>query len=514
MSIFKPKTKLVDYETEDSIPSFYVDANGYILFDDDDLGGAAVFEIIPGAMTESMTHCDPVTMKSTSDDHYKSQTGSYFGDSRLTAIPAWIEFLNNLQPKDDDDDLIHIQILAKHCIMSEWDESASTRGGYASEKVRKSIEQMDRVMFGRRPTLKDALMRARLIDYAEEIDAASTHDLSTRKSSFDVRQIPAYKIKYFLVVSYTPSSEGWWMDGRDSDYYVSDNASSVMSLFDDDRAAENITNFIMKHRRNKDKGQENTADDFFYVRADETAQVLYSRVKRIEKCVDDWNRTHLIQPMPFTLRRLDMRESAALIAMFPNIVTPYWDRIWELKDDINQVLYGLEADIAVARRDTDFIGRHAQQIISSNRVDMSRSEDELEAYISRYRNSDAVEENQLEKLRWERDMGLSDASAGHNYDDTIFTEVDPSFTMPGERTEKQLQEDFLDRYRTRTLPYDYIEYAHQVQDTVQYNREHPYQMPGSNNGNASQQDNQNRNGNAIGSGNAGQKRGDGKRRRR
>lgn len=468
MSIFKPKTKEVDYETEDSIPSFHVDANGFILFDNDDLGGAAVLEITPHATTEGMTHCDPVTMQKATSEHYESTTGSYFGDARIDVMPAWVHFINSLQPQEEDDDLIHIQILCKQCLMEEWEPDASTRGGYASARVRKSIREIDRGMIGQNPSVKTSLKRARLNDYASLIDKASQRMVSGRKTGFDVRQVPAYKVRYFLIVSYTPSSEGWWMDGRDSDYYVSDNASSVRSLFDEDRAADRIADFISKHRKDKNAGEYNTADDYFYVRSDETAQVLYSRVKRLEKCVADWNKDHLLQQMPFEMRRLDMRESAALVAMFPNIVSPYWDRIWELKDDMNQVLYGLESDIAVARRDTGFIGRHAQQIIETNRVDMSRSKEELEAYIAQYRDSTAVEARQAEKNRWEVEMGIASAPSERESGDTLFTEIDPSFVADsGERTERQLQEDFLDRYRSRTLPYDYVEYARSVKNSRQ-----------------------------------------------
>ena len=51
----------------------------------------------------------------------------------------------------------------------------------------------------------------------------------------------------YLVVSYTPSSEGWWFDGRDSDYYITDNDSAT-NLFQEDKWADRLASMFMKRK--------------------------------------------------------------------------------------------------------------------------------------------------------------------------------------------------------------------------------------------------------------------------
>ena len=39
MSFFKPKEKELDFETQEDLPKFHFDVNGFLMFDDPSLGG-------------------------------------------------------------------------------------------------------------------------------------------------------------------------------------------------------------------------------------------------------------------------------------------------------------------------------------------------------------------------------------------------------------------------------------------------------------------------------------------
>lgn len=456
MTLFSPKSKAVEYETENSIPSFHVDANGFILFDQEDLGGAAILEVTPKVMTEGITHLDSLTgEKYSASSKDKNQSGMEFGDARDLIYAPWVYFLNNLLPQHPDEEPIHIQILAKYCLMSDWDEQVRTSLDYQRILVDKEIEANRRKFRGCKPTRKQALVEARRLDYRNELTSIAG------KPHVGIG-IAAHTIKYYLVVSYTPSAEGWWMDGRDSDYYRTDSNLSVFSLFDEDKAVDRIVDFLMKHRRSNARDGDNTADDYFRVHTDAVSQVLHSRVLRVEKIVEKWNNTHILQKMPFTLRRLHMRESAALIAMFPRIVSSYWDKIWDLKENMNEILYGLEADIAIAKGDTEFMHRYRDSIINTNQADTTLTSEALEAFIDRYRTSTAVEENQQERRQWEIEMGYREAASNETVVGS-FTGMDSGNLRGAEAN----MEDFLAQYRNRALPYDYLEYRNRMREVQQ-----------------------------------------------
>ena len=118
---------------------------------------------------------------------------------------------------------------------------------------------------------------------------------------FEIRKLPSYLKSFYIVVSYTPSSEGWWMDGRDSDYYISDTVSPS-ALFIDGGVAEKISSFIANRKKNDDVEE---GGDFFHLEADRIAQVLATRVNKIIRFTREWPISHKGLSLPFTIRRLD-----------------------------------------------------------------------------------------------------------------------------------------------------------------------------------------------------------------
>lgn len=470
MALFKARKKDIDsYETEMSLPTFRIDPNGFIMFDDATLGGACVLEVIPHVHTESITLEDPMFHNESTDfkqnPTYEPSTNALFGNARHSVFPAWVNFLNSLQAQDDSDEPTHIQILAKKCHSDEW----YTRIDYACYKAHSELDSVAR-KFETGKTVSAALKGKRAADYLALLDAIQEKTDNLAPYERDVRNLAGYKTKFFLIISYTPSSEGWWMDGRDSDYYISDHASPFLTFASSqDKIVDKITGIadkISARIAEKNGIQENIGgqeDDFFWIESDRTAQIIATRLHKIMNSIKKWEKDHPGQDMPFHLEKLDGRETAALIRFFPNIMTPYWDKIWTLQSDQNDMLYNFDVITAIELDDYSKLGDQQAlfEDIKSGKVDMKHGKDEQEAFLARFKNKDFSEigdiHTEYKDQFWspeaeeEEERRREELAQARSQQDSIWSTFSDDIALEDEyKDQDQKREEFLARYKTRS----------------------------------------------------------------
>lgn len=483
MGLFKVKKEDINsYETESSLPPFYIDANGFVMFDDKSLGGVSIMEVVPEVFTEAITHEDTIYHDdSTSfaiNGSYEPSAGWIFEDARKTTYPGWISFLNSLLPQYDDDEPIHVQILCKKCVSKEW----ATQTEYAYQKARQNLH--DEIRGYKYPqSKKDALIGRRAIDYARMLGKYQEQVNRIPRLEFDVRKIPSYIVKYYLVVSYTPSSEGWWMDGRDTDYYRVDNSMSSIVLSDNDTKSQNlvdkVADAIYRHivRKSK-KDNHNDQEDLFYIEDDRTAQVLETRIRRILDSAIAWNRQHPDSRIPFSIRMMDSREVGALIRFFPDILTPYWDKIWTLKTDQNDVIYNMDVRHSISMDDVEYVQQTQNMFddIINDNVSISASDEDKQAFLSRYKmrsresqeSGDSISKGKMDidgesksisdDLDWSPEVEEAKLNDMRRVEEKrreqqgFWSDFDAELTMDDNiKTDDEKKKEFLSRYKNRAI---------------------------------------------------------------
>lgn len=464
MALFKAKRKDVEsYETEMSLPPFYIDSNGFIMFEDQSLGGACVMEVVPHVSTEGITHEDPVFHnESTDDDAYEPSVNALFGDARGWVYAPWVSFLNSLQAQDEADEPTHVQLLMKKCHSDEW----YTRIDYASYMAHKELDPVAKT-YKTAKSVRGALKGRRALDYLNLLDGIKKKTDELPQTQRDIRHIAGYKMKFFLVVSYTPSSEGWWLDGRDSDYYISDHASPFLTFASSqDNLVERITDMMASRIAKKNGSREivgGAADDFFWIESDRTAQIIATRMHKIMTAIKKWEKTHPM-PMPFHLEKMDGREAAALIRFFPNILTPYWDKIWTLNSDQNDMLYNFDVRKALELNDAAALGDQTAlfEDIKADAVDMRHGKDEQDAFLAQFRDKDFKElrtsrseyddmfwtpELEEERKAYQEEMERRRAES----EDDIWQDFAGMFALDEElKTRDQQREEFLRKYKRQS----------------------------------------------------------------
>lgn len=467
MALFKARKKEIEsYETEMALPAFRIDPNGFIMFEDASLGGACVLEVIPHVRTEAITLEDPMFHNESTDftqnPTYEPSTNALFGNARHSVFPAWVNFLNSLQAQDDSDEPTHIQILAKKCHSDEW----YTRIDYAAYQAHKELDPIART-FKTGKTVHNALRGKRAADYLALLDAIKekTDNLATYER--DVRNMAGYKTKFFLVISYTPSSEGWWMDGRDSDYYISDHASPFLTFASSqDKAVDKITDIIASRAAKKGNVRENVGgqeDDFFWIESDRTAQIIATRLHKVMNSIKKWEHDHKGQDMPFHLEKMDGRETAALIRFFPNIMTHYWDKIWSLQSDQNDMLYNFDAQIAIELDDYSLLGDQSAlfEDIKAGKVDMKHAKEEQEDFLARFKNKDFSDigdiHSEYQDQFWspeaeeERARQEAELAEARKQQDSVWSNFSDDIALADEyKDQNQKRDEFLARYKTRS----------------------------------------------------------------
>lgn len=486
MGLFK--RKVIEYDTEASLPAFEVDANGFIIFKNKNLGGCGIFEVTPCVTTESMTHTDSGTHEDVLSQEYLDAIMEFnneyapniqYDDARKTVYPAWIAFLNSLHPEGSEDDPIHAQILVKKVIEDEWTtrsdyERNETEKAFADTLYRRSQAAAPR-RSGRRKQSSidsprnDACIKARWRDYDSLLQG-----LAEVETAYEAPR--AYKAKMYLVISYTPSSEGWWFDGRDSDYYVTDNDSAT-NLFEEDKWGDKLASIFMKRKGISETAGYSgsgamSADDVFWVHSDMTAQIIETRMEQIEDGIAAYRMAHRGVDYPFMLRRLEGLESAGLICMFPNIMTHYWDEMWDINTNVNDVLYRLQYNSAIRSGNADIIsGGQGTSGFTWRNVRMD--DDEAEAFLKKFAEDirekggpkDARQEHiddvnvvsqkeidmALGRVAPDQDTGQSNMSLGQSMDDIWGDFGDGQLPDYGtEKTQEQKDEEFLSRFRNRS----------------------------------------------------------------
>lgn len=463
MGLFKARTKEVEeFETDMSLPAFTIDSNGFIMFEDQTLGGAAVFEVVPHIHTEAITHEDPVFHNESTmfydNPAYESSNNALYGNSRHVTYPGWVNFLNCLQAQDEADEPTHIQILAKKCRTEEWYNKIDYAVYQAHKELDPLIYKRDH---GRDP--RKAMLGARADDYIMLLEHTQEVTNNIPQFASDIRKFASYKVKFYLVISYTPSSEGWWLDGRDSDYYVTDSSTSnILFSNNEDKLVDKVTNMLAAHMKSKNGNNDNVGgaeDDFFWIKADRTAQIIATRIRKMMNNIKKWNKNNRNREMPFHLKQMDGRETAALIRFFPNILTPYWDKIWQLHSDQNDLLYSKDVERAIQTGDTSIVDQHDLfQDIKDNSVDMRHSLAEQNEFLSRYKDKTYEEIGTLaddhDDMFWspeQEELEAARAAAAEEYRseaNDLWGDFDASFALADElKTPAQKREEFLQKYK-------------------------------------------------------------------
>lgn len=452
MSVFKPKKKIVTEETDSALPPFRIDVNGFLMFKDLELGGCGVFEVIPAVWAAAWSHIDDYRSGDMIDDNEMiASSGVQYADARRVIVPVWVSFLNSLLPKDSNTAQTHIQILGKKTRTdSDPDYSWRTYDDYLFSMAAKDINaRKDYIM-------SNDAMRLRALDYFKMLGNYSIKS-NQRSAVFDIGHATSYVTKWYIIVSYTPSSEGWWYDGRDSNYYMVEDAldlSHPLSMFSDPRFVDKLTARIMKHR--KQTPEVNTAEDIFPLATDLTASVIQTRMRAIESTYDrlarNLARSKTPAAMPFLLRRLSGRELAATIAFFEDVTTPYYDKaISQLHTNTNEVFMGMDANMAIISRDISYVDRYDQDILRGT-ADLQTSEDEDQEFIGRFADATATVFS---------DIGENDDGDGSVFNDMGFdtkSDIKQMWSGMGVATDdfgKSDNEMFLDRYSRRKVNMSY-----------------------------------------------------------
>lgn len=391
MSVFKPRKKqIVTEETDTSLPQFRIDVNGFLMFLDEELGGCGVFEVTPAVWNAAWSHEDDYRAGESIDrTKMVSSSGVQYADARRVIVPVWVAFLNSLLPKDNNTSQTHIQILGKK---TRTDKEESYNWTTCSDYV--YAQTASAINDNKEYFMSDNNRRIRTRDYLMMLGryALRSHERST---TFDPTHATAYETRWYIVVSYTPSSEGWWYDGRDSDYYMVEDAldlSHPLSMFSNPKTLDQLTDMIMSRRQKKRiKEEVNTANDIFPLATDITASVIQSRMRSIERTYERLAKKLASgkKPlsMPFSLRRLTGRELAATIAFFDDVTTPYYEKaITQLQTNTNEVFMQMDADMAVLSRDISYVERYDDDILRGN-VNLEANEAEAEDFKRRYANA-------------------------------------------------------------------------------------------------------------------------------
>lgn len=424
MSFFKPKEKELDFETQEDLPKFHFDVNGFLMFDDPSLGGCAIYEVIPTVMTGAVTHRETLGYRDV-DTKSKSYTPErvmeVVGDRRRDALLQWIDFLNGLLPEDDADTQTHVQIILKKTHPDEWWDAY----GYAIDAMNGHVGDAP-FQLGRHGSAYRKSYEQLLADLG---DAFAESNGMWNGASYDVLA--------YIVVSYTPSSEGWWLDGRDDDYYVQDSADKS-SLFSVDGFVEKVGKSINNRRERKEERNDyNVATALFPIDEDRIAMVLQTRMTKLERRFADYQTYQMNAggDLAFTIRRTHMVDNSMLIAFWQNPLTSYRYKVWNMKTDISDVIMGMRNDEAVASGDVSVLDAS------------DPSDDDLEEFLSEYRGVNANDDTDI------ADVSMQDEQDEMETDVMdAWADIDPSL-VAGSANANHCDDDdqFLGKYRKASI---------------------------------------------------------------
>ena len=399
MSIFKPRRKkVVEAETETALPDFSISIDGFLMFNNPRLGGCGVFEIAPRVCESAWSHFDGLQTENTIGGHGKVLADSdqtEYEDARGLVMHAWVPFLNGLLPKESNTGQTHIQILGKKTRLDENSDSEmywDTRPGYSYITTLHGFEPI--------PGSSKAIRMADYVKMLEHFRDENYRLIDEKGANGNY----AYEVRWYIVVSYTPSSEGWWYDGRDSDYYIVESArggSSPAAMFSNFGLVEKVAEAINTRRERKsDAMTENTALDMFPLATDMTTAVLHTRMSDLyslyfriaqgigENLLGDAASemaaidvtSYGVEHMPFRMRRMRGQEVASIVAFFPDILSPYRERaVKQLGANINDIYIAMDAEQAVLTHDESYVRRYEDDIIKGT-LDINVTDQEVENF--------------------------------------------------------------------------------------------------------------------------------------
>jgi len=296
-------------------------------------------------------------------------------------------------------------------------------------------------------------------------------------STFDVGHVASYDTRFFMVVSYTPSSEGWWYDGRDSDYYLVEDKldmSHPLSMFSDPKFVDKVAARISRRARRKEReSSENTAYDMFPLATDMTAAMIQTRMRDIEFSCE--RISHELEAsgeeMPFSLRRLSGKETAALVAFFPNILTPYWEKaVTQLNENIDDIYMRLDARNAILTYDPTYVNRHSQGVIRGDirfEVGDSEADDFKERFASQGALPDEPEWDEDDDRTVFREMGIG-------FEDEDQAMWDEMGISSGEEGSEGAANAFKEKYSRRSVPVAYRQRNERIKRQLESGQDVPY----------------------------------------
>lgn len=444
-----------DFETERDLPTFQIDVNGFLLFDDPELGGIGIFEVIPATLSEGYTHIDSINpYLSTDSNRAIEQTLKQVDDTRSDLITFWVYFLNKLLSKTKFEENLNIQIIAKKCLSNEW-------GTNIDWYVETSKEQFNEFNNWKGIT-NQSPFNIRQNDYIDLLNNLQNKGLELETAGLNPYRLRGYITKFFLCIPYTPSTEGWWEDGRDSTYYISDTKSND-TLFSVDTLVEKIASFrYNREKKKKEKISDVNPDDIgsvFRIESDKTVSVIETRMKRVEHIWEE--ACSKINYTPAYIERLSDRETAALVRFYPNILSSYVKKIWDLHPDYNAVFYDLDTDISLNKGDTNFFTeKNIENIINGNpdfSIDTIIEEKFLEKYkdynINKLRSVDDEQRELIEKEKYYNKLAKREQEqekVTNKKLESIWKGLDSTLTLENPSQDIQ-EEDFLKKYKHRSV---------------------------------------------------------------
>lgn len=423
MSFFKPRKETIDFETQEDLPKYHFDVNGFLIFDDSSLGGCGIFRVMPMVMTSSVTHKETlgsITNDTMAQDYSPKKVMVEYGDRRADAVMQWVNFINNLQPEDEVDQQTHVQVILKKTNPDEWvtaqehetDNLVGTIGRHG-DKLSHAMERY-----------QDSY-----IELLQSIDDALLESRGKWNGS-------AYAMEMYIVVSYTPSSEGWWMDGRDDDYYVKDTPSKKQ-LFDVEGMVERIGDIAVNRKeRRAEKNEVNTANALYPIEEDRIAQVIQTRMHKIEQAMIKYASEVGDESLAFEIRRTHMMDNTALLAFWNNPLTPYRYRIWNMQTNMADVILGLRREESIATSDLSYL--------DSKDDYSSDAENEFLAKFAGKTADEVMLDDNNGKNQQDNDDVIEESLAD------AWSDIDPLLSV-STNVETSDQQQFIDRYARRTI---------------------------------------------------------------
>lgn len=398
----KRTRRIPSVETELSLPAFTVDPGyGYVLFRDESLGGCGIFEVTPHVTTMGITGADEYLLADRPHDpqygekDYEPSMGRYYALTRRYALPQWMHLLNALAPSDDGvDDAIHIQIMLMRSV-SEYTNMTEYVGARTQQDIMGNLES----------ALDDGGLHvglaARGYDYLDLL-ADVSDNMGRQITSLHATPHPS-QVKQYLVVSYTPSFEGWWTDGHDSDYYVSED-DVPLSAFKTDDMADRIISLIARvsgREHFEDDGMDEWESDIIPIQSKLTVDTIRTRMRRIEAAEGEWERDHT---PAFTLRPLEQWETTALLRFFDDPFSPYVGKVRDLRPDTRQVQRDLRIEHALSTENPMLVDDLSQTM----------SDDDVERFLASIRGAEERPKRMSDADRILKEYQSKSISTGHS----------------------------------------------------------------------------------------------------